>query len=59
MSEIFCFYPASAAVYRSLLTIISPILDNEGLSFHIARPEEAHSPNEPSIRVSIEGGCSE
>ena len=59
MSDIFCFYPASTAVYRSMLTTISPILDREGLSFHIARPEEAHSPNEPSIHVSIEGGCSE
>ena len=57
MSEIFCFYPASIAVYRSLLAKISPILDREGLSFHIARPEEAPSHEGASIRVSFEGGC--
>lgn len=57
MSEIFCFYPASETVYRSLLAKISPILDREGLSFHIARPEESPSPEGPSIHVSCEGGC--
>ena len=59
MSEIFCFYPTSAAVYRSLLTKLSPILDQEGLSFHIARPGESPSTDGTSIRVSCERGCEE
>ena len=55
MSEIFYFYPASIAVYRSLLTKISPILDQEGISFHIARPGELPSGEHASIEIS-EGG---
>lgn len=57
MSEIFYFYPASAGVYRSLLMKISPILDREGLSFHIARPEERPQAEIPAICVAFEGGC--
>ena len=57
MSEIFCFYPASITVYRSLLTKISPVLDREGLSFHIARPGEPPSAEGTTIQVSWEGGC--
>ena len=56
MSEIFCFYPASAAIYRRLLETLSPILDDEGLSFHIARPEESLSWEGMNIHVT-EGGC--
>ena len=59
MSEIFCFYPSSETVYRSLLARLSPILDREGLSFHIARPEESPSPEGHWVHVSREGGCSE
>ena len=59
MSEIFCFYPSSEAVYRSLLARLSPILDREGLSFHIARPEESPPPEGPCVHVSQERGCSE
>ena len=57
MSEIFYFYPDSIAIYRRVLEKLSPILDQEGLSFHIARPEEAPSHEGASIRVSFEGGC--
>lgn len=57
MSEIFYFYPASAGVYRSLLAKLSPILDREGLSFHIARPGEPPSAEGTPIQVSWEGGC--
>lgn len=59
MSEIFCFYPASAEAYRSMLTKISPILDREGLSFRIARPEETPSAESMPVHVSWEGGCKE
>lgn len=59
MSEIFYFYPASAAIYRSMLAKISPILDREGLSFHIARPGEPPVPESPAIHVTAEGGCGE
>ncbi len=57
MPEIYYFYPVSPAVYHRMLTKISPILDREGLSFHIARPGEAPSEEGTAVHVSCEGGC--
>lgn len=60
MSEILYFYPANETVYRRILRDLTPILDREGLSFHIARPEEAHpytDTNQVGVYVTEERGC--
>ena len=40
MEKIYVFCPSCPEEYQRLLELVSPKLDDAGISFHICRPEE-------------------
>lgn len=62
METILHFYPRDHETYLHILTHLTPILDREGLSFHIARPGEpdpcqGFSSMGISLEADRERGC--
>lgn len=51
MDAIWYFYPADRETYLRMLNELTPILDREGIFFHIARPPLDRTTPKPVVRL--------